>query len=67
MRLMANTKTCAERAHQLIAELWRWRADAESTSPGELGSTKCFGPLGEHEQLALEGFTAGDRPDPGRR
>jgi hypothetical protein len=60
---MVINKTCARRTRQLISQLLRRRwGDPSSVISSEGGSTQCFGPLGGREQLALEGFTVGDRP-----
>jgi hypothetical protein len=55
-------RTCARWSRRLISQLCGRRGDPVSVAASEVASTKCFGPLGEREHLALEGFVHGHRP-----
>jgi hypothetical protein len=55
-------RTFAPWSPRLISQLRARRGDAVSVAASEVAATKCFGPLGEREHLALEGFVDGHRP-----
>jgi hypothetical protein len=54
-------ETCARLCRRLTSQLRRRRRGSVSAVAGEHLPNKCFGPLGERDQLALERFT-GHRP-----
>ncbi|HWF24813.1 MAG TPA: hypothetical protein VG275_05170 [Solirubrobacteraceae bacterium] len=49
----------ARRWRWLVARLLRARGEATPPRPGELLATRCFGPIADAQQLALEGLAAG--------
>jgi hypothetical protein len=59
MRLPTTTTIWAQRWRWIVSVLLRARVSATPPLPGELLPTKCFGRLGDPEQLALEGLVAG--------
>jgi hypothetical protein len=70
MRVPTTTTIWARRWRRLVSRLLRARGSAtppgRPTPPvrGELVPTKCFGPLGDAQQLALEGLLAGHGGSP---
>ncbi len=54
-------RTRARRLRRVMSALLLWRGDHVSAVATELVPTRCFGGLGEGEQLALKGFIARDR------
>jgi hypothetical protein len=62
MRFMNIKKTRAGRPRRLTSYLLRRRCDAPAASPVDGFDGFCFGSVGSREQLALEGFIAGQEP-----
>ena len=73
MRFMNIKQTRAGRPRRLISYLLRRRCEPPAASPVDRFDGFCFGSVGKREQLALEGFIAGQellpagrRPSPDR-
>jgi hypothetical protein len=59
MRLPTTNGIWVRRWRWLVARLLRGRGSTTLPLPGELLPTRCFGPLADAQQLALEGLAAG--------
>jgi hypothetical protein len=67
VRFMNIKTTRAGRRRRLMSYLLRRRGDPVAAYPVDQLGSLCFGRVGKHDQLALEGFIAGQEPSAYRR